>query len=455
MSCDGGQSSAQPAPQRFSTFLALWATQVFAMAGSGITLFCVNAWLATALFPDEHQKADLAAALAAVNMAFLVASVFSAPLAGSITDRYDRRTVMMLSDIGNAVVNAAMAWAVLTGTGGLAAIVTLSALNAFVGSFHAAALDTAYATLVPKAQLPRANGMMQTAWYMRLLLGPPLGAVIFGMPQMLRDRGWTAMGLESQPDGAAFGIAIHAVIYLLAGLALLAIRIPSPEPERGQHRFWSDVSMGWTYIAARPSLFWLLACFTMANFVASLANVLSVLVVKFDTAADWAAQGLSFEDALARLGLATAVGGLAGGLAVSAWGGLKTRLARGLVVPMILAGAGLLAYAEGSFTVVLAGAASAALAVPFMNAHSQSIWQSVVPSDKQGRVFAIRRVVAQCSLPLGSLAGGLLGGVASAATLTAVAGAVLLAFGVLQWLNPVLMRVGTADPADIRRRVAL
>ncbi len=43
---------------------------------------------------------------------------------------------------------------------------------------------------------------------------------------------------------------------------------------------------------------------------------------------------------------------------------------------------------------------------PMVNASNQSIWQSKVPQDVQGRVFSIRRLIAWVSTPLATLVVG-------------------------------------------------
>jgi hypothetical protein len=52
----------------------------------------------------------------------------------------------------------------------------------------------------------------------------------------------------------------------------------------------------------------------------------------------------------------------------------------------------------------------------FLNAHSQSIWQSHTPRELQGRVFSIRRLIAWTILPVSTAIGGTLAGLFDPAT---------------------------------------
>jgi hypothetical protein len=71
----------------------------------------------------------------------------------------------------------------------------------------------------------------------------------------------------------------------------------------------------------------------------------------------------------------------------------------------------------GAVCLVLAGFSASAKLVavaafffyfsrPFINGCSQAIWQSKIPPELQGRVFAVRRVLAWSTLPLAYLLAG-------------------------------------------------
>jgi hypothetical protein len=47
--------------------------------------------------------------------------------------------------------------------------------------------------------------------------------------------------------------------------------------------------------------------------------------------------------------------------------------------------------------------------VPIMNSHSQTIWQTQTPRELQGRVFSVRRLIAQFTSPLGVALAGWVG----------------------------------------------
>ncbi len=79
--------------------------------------------------------------------------------------------------------------------------------------------------------------------------------------------------------------------------------------------------------------------------------------------------------------------------------------------------------------------------VPIMNSHSQTIWQTQTPRELQGRVFSVRRLIAQFTWPLSAALAGWAGGRFDPGTVVAVLGAVLVVFCIAQLFNPYLMRV--------------
>jgi hypothetical protein len=166
------------------------------------------------------------------------------------------------------------------------------------------------------------------------------------------------------------------------------------------------------------------------------------LLVKFNLAADWSARGFSYETALALLSSLVGVGGVVGGFAMSAWGGLRSRRVYGVLVPLIIAAAAQVVFGLTGLLYVAAAAAFLMTAMtPILNAHSQTIWQTQTPRELQGRVFSVRRVIAQFSTPLGTIMAGLAGGAFNPGLVIAVLGAVMGLFCVAQLFNPALLRV--------------
>jgi hypothetical protein len=260
--------------------------------------------------------------------------------------------------------------------------------------------------------------------------------------------GTPGVALSHLRDGTSLAMIVDAVTFFSAVAALLFLFIPSPQRSdlrasgRLQHSIWADVREGALYIWNRRPLLWLLGTFTIANFAGSPEQVFQPLLVKFNLAADWSAHGFAFATALALLGTSASLGGVAGGFSISAWGGLKAKRVYGVVVPMIVGGLAQIVFGLSSLLYLsVAMAFIGAGMVPILNAHSQAIWQTQTPRELQGRVFSVRRVIAQFTNPISVAVLGVLGGLFNPGYVIALLGVILAVFCVLQLFNPALRRV--------------
>ncbi|PYE48968.1 MFS transporter [Deinococcus yavapaiensis] len=442
---------SEPTPNGWRTFLTLWGTQSLSVVGSALSYFAITIYLTQTLYPNPDQKASLAFALSAVALAGALPAIFGSPIAGAWADRHDRRRVMLTCDFGSALVSALLAVLVVFGALPLWALVPLVALGSLLGTFHGSAFDTSYAVLVPHDKLPRANGMMQTLWTLSGLLAPGLAAFLIAAPALLGQRG---VALPLLHDGTALVFLLDAVSFVFAGLVLTRLHIPTPpRSDERPKSLWSDVGFGFKYIFARRPLLWLLGTFSVVNFIGGPLGVFEPLIVKFTLGPDWTARGLTFEAALAILTTIGGLGGVLGGVLISTWGGLKERRVFGVLVPMILAGFALIAFALSTNLYLSAFLAAINFGMtPILNAHSQAIWQTQVPPEMQGRVFSVRRLIAQCTGPFSTFLAGIAGGVFSPSSVLLVLGIVQVVFCIAQLFNPYLRRV--EDKAWLERIAA-
>lgn len=442
----------QPPSHGFRTFLIVWATQSFSEFGSNLTFFSIIIWLTQVLYPRPEQKPELAFAISALNLAFGVPAIFGAPLAGAWADRHDRKRTMMAVDFVNGISSLVLMLLLTTQMLQLWMLLLITIASAILGSFHWSAFNTSYAMIVPEKQLARANGMMQTTGSLSGILAPAVAATIISLPALSRQgvvSGALGTRLGQLSDGIPLVIAIDAITFFIAAITLLFLFIPSPQrtdlqTQSGKPRvsIWADVKEGAVYIWHRRPMLWLLGTFTVANFVGAPILVFQPLLVKFNLAPDWSARGFTFESALALVTTVLSLGGVAGGFFISAWGGLKSKRVYGVVVPMIVGGIVQVIFGLSPLLYLTAAMAFFRSAMsPILNAHSQAIWQAQTPHELQGRVFAVRRLIAQFTFPLGTALGGWAAGVFDVGWVTAALAALLIVFCVAQLFNPYLLRV--------------
>jgi len=442
----------EPPPNGFRTFIIVWITQSISVFGTALTFFSVNIWLTQTLYSLPEQKPQLAFALSAISLAFALPVVFGAPLAGAWVDRHDRKRTMLTMDYLSGILSLVLMALMLSGNLQFWMLILLIVGFASAGAFHNAAFDTSYAMIVPEKQLPRANGMMQTIWSLSGILSPMIAATLIALPALAQQAGLTTgiggviAGLE---NGTPLAIFIDAITFFIAATTLIFLYIPSPVRtdlgEKGgkpKKSIRADVREGALYIWHRRPLLWLLGTFAVANFVSGPMGVFQPLIVKFNLAPDWTARGFTFETALALLATLGAVGGVVGGVFISAWGGLKKRRVLGVVIPLIISGISLMLFGLSTTLYLTAAMVLVETAmIPIMNSHSQTIWQTQTPRELQGRVFSVRRLIAQFTWPLSTVLAGWLGGLFNPGHVMAVLGLILTVFCIGQLFNPYLMQV--------------
>jgi DHA3 family macrolide efflux protein-like MFS transporter len=357
-------------------FSIIWFGQLISTLGSGLTGFALGVWI--------YEQTGSATLFALNMLAYALPSLLVSPLAGALVDRWDRRWVMILSDSGAALTTMTVLLLVLGGNLQVWQVYLVTAIGAALNSFQWPAYSAATTMLVPKEHLGRAGGMVQIGEAISQLVSPAVAGALYVVSGL---RGVTLI------DFATF---------LFAVTTLLLVRIPQPEVSQegraGKGPLRQEIVYGWKYIAARPGLLGLLLVFAGFNFLSGLANPLIAPMVLDMTSP----QTFGFLASLVGLGM------LAGTLVMSIWGGPRRRI-HGVLAYLVVSGLFLAMFGVTSSIPVMAVAGFGLMFVmPIINGSSQAIWQSKVAPDVQGRVFSVRRMIAQSISPVAyALAGPL------------------------------------------------
>lgn len=355
-------------------FLTVWAGQLVSAVGSGLTSFALGVWVL--------EKTGSSFSFSILAACALLPSILLLPVAGALVDRWDRRRIMMMADIGAAVCTISSALLLLAGYLDLLPLAVLTALASVAKAFRWPAYAASVTLIVPRQHLGRANGLVQ--------LGEAAAEIIAPL-----SAGWLVLriGLEGV-------ILIDAASFIVGVGTLLAVRIPRPQKvDAVKVSIVAEVTYAWRYFRNRSGLFELL-CFAFCT------NFTLFGVVQFGINP----LVLSFTNA-GVLGNVIAAGGLGavlGSAVMSVWGGTRHR------IPMILT----LTAVQACFAAVAGLRPNAALigvclfgilfCFPIIAASTNVIWQTKVAPDVQGRVFAIRRMVSWSSIPIAYLCSGFL-----------------------------------------------
>ncbi|HML24384.1 MAG TPA: MFS transporter [Aggregatilinea sp.] len=357
------------------TFYILIVTQTFSMIGSQMTSFAV----AIKVFNDTDQ----ATPLTLVSFLSILPRILSANIAGMLADRWDRRYVMVIADVGQAVTTLLLLITFVTGTFELWQLYVLTAISSVFGVFQGPAFDAAVTMLVPDNHRDRANAIRQLTGPSSGLIGPVLAGLLFAI------------------IGAAGVMLIDLFTFVVAMVVVLLAHIPRPaQTEEGRAAsgsMWKEAQAGFRYIGRHRALLALLLNISLVNFLLSGAMTLNTPYVLRLT---------NSEALLGALSSVTSAGAVIGGVIMGAWGGTRPRV-HTIMPGLILIGIGLALYGVSRSAVTL-GLSSffMMLWIPMINASFLSVMQAKTPPDLQGRVFAAELQLSLLMMPLSYLIAG-------------------------------------------------
>lgn len=363
-----------PQASGFRGFSVMWLGQTVSLIGTAMSRFALTIW--------AYEVTGSATALALVALFSFGPTIIFSPIAGALVDRWNRKAIMILSDVAAGISTIAI---FILYTSGQLEIWHLYLAGAFASTFEAfqfPAFSAAITMMLDKKHYGRASGMRSISESGSTILAPVIATIVL-----------VALGIGGV-------LLVDVVTFLVAMGTLIFVNIPEPETSdasrKAQGSLLQESLFGFRYIWARPSLFGIQFIFFLTNLFAFISLTLLPVMILARTNND--------EVVLATVQSMIGVGGLIGGIIMSVWGGPKRRV-HGVFAGMVMSalfgqivlglGQSIIVWSVGAFWVMFF--------VPFINGSNQSIWQSKVPPDLQGRVFAVRRLIAQITAPVGML----------------------------------------------------
>ncbi len=369
---------------------SLWHNRDYLLLWSGQTISSLGTNISQVAFPllmlnltNSPFQAGLAGALR-----LLPYFLFGLP-AGALVDRWDRKRVMLLCDLGRAVSLISIPLALVLGHLTLLQLDT----NAFIEGTLYVFFDLAEAASLPRVvssdQLPNATAQNALTGGLTNLIGPALGTVLYGLRLLLP-------------------FVVDAFSYLCSALSLACIktRFQQERQTAQRHSLLTEIRVGLVWLWHQPFLR-LLALFTgLINLVFPDTSALIVLVLARQQGTTTAAIGLIFS--VASLGYIT-------GSLLSERLLYLLRLRRLIISSCWLFALFWSFYLfSTSFAALLMITTLLSLVDPIYDIAQFSYRVALIPDELQGRVNSAYRLIALSTPPLGYFLAGFLLQVASA-----------------------------------------
>ena len=357
------------APLRIRDFRLLWTGMTVSLLGDGV-FYVAIAW-------QVYQMSNAPTALAAVGIAVSIPNIVFLLAGGVVSDRFERRLVMIAADVLRACALIAIGVLAITKVIRLWHLLALTAVYGAGTGFFGPAFDAIVPDIVPPEMLTQANSLDQFIRPAALrLAGPALGGVLIGL--------WSAGGALFI-DGLSFAFSV-------AMLLLMRRREPAGSVDGG-HSALREIGEGFRYVRAHV---WLWGTFLAATIAYLLFMGPTEVLVPFVVKYHMRGSGLT-------LGLVVAAGGIGAILAAIAVGqrGMPRRHVTAMYVAWAVATFAIAGYGLAVLPWQLAASAFA------FNAFEAAgtIWwattkQRLVPAELLGRVSSFDWFISIGLLPV-------------------------------------------------------
>ncbi len=213
---------------RHRDFRLLWVGQAVSLMGDGIYLVAI-AWLVYDLSNDPG-------ALAIVGFAWTLPQVAGLLLAGVLSDRFERRRLLVIADVVRFVAIGTIAALALLEVVELWHLIPLVVVYGFGEALFAPAFTAIVPEVVPREELLQANALREMLEPLGIrFAGPALGGLLIAL------------------FGVGTAFLIDAITFLVSAAAVVGIR-RRPAPQGEHESMWRDLKEGFAYVRAHAWL---------------------------------------------------------------------------------------------------------------------------------------------------------------------------------------------------------
>lgn len=412
---------------RYRNFSLMWSASLLSSSGSWMQMVAVpyviytitgsGAWLGFAGFLGYAPM------------------VVTGPFAGSVADRFDRRTVLIAGGLVQAGITFALWVGWVAGVRNIAVFLTVLTVSAFAGGFTVAAWQSFVTELVPREHLLNAVTLNSAQFNAARAFGPALGGLVLA-----------TLGVSW-----CFFINATSFLVMIGGLVLVRVAKRTIEAPAGRPRPIAEMRQAIAYVRTVPGI---VTCLLVVGALGLLGGPLFNLLVVFAQDVYGVGDGA--------YGLLAACLGTGAILVAPIVAGRGGGLSRSTLVTIAMAAYGSALVLLGAAPMVLLGGAALLVAGAGylgITASLNTTVQLQVREDMRGRTMALYLMVLTAAVPIGAqLQGWMVDWIGVRWT---VAGAGALFLAILVVLRFVLDRLGTMDavapamvPSDVELDIA-
>ncbi|RJQ41620.1 MAG: MFS transporter [Anaerolineaceae bacterium] len=355
-------------------FFPFWASQMLSLLGSSLVQFSLVWWLT--------KETGSATVLAMASMFALIPEIVIQPFAGAITDRINRKKVIILSDAAIALATLVLGVFFFLDHVEIWYIYVIMMIRGIGSAFHYPAEQASVSLMVPKDQLARIAGLNQAAKGVINIVAAPMGALVMDL-----------IGVEGS-------LLIDVVTAILAIGIVSFTFIPRQQQLAKKDGTWFGVVMhdmkeGFQYLIGWKGLMVITVMALIFKIALSPAFSLIPLLVSSHFLGDAAKYSM--------VEVAAGIGIIGGGSILGMWGGFKKKVYTmlmggiGVGLGMILLGS----IPQDGFFFSLPTMFLIGFMIPMVDGSLMAIMQEKIDNEYQGRVFTMFGSILYLSTPVG------------------------------------------------------
>lgn len=355
-------------------FLVIWSGQFISSIGSGLTAFALGVY--------AFEKTQSATAYSMIILFAFLPSYLLKPIGGTLCDRFDRRLMMIIGDLGSASGLVFILLMMLAGYNAMWVIYLGVAVSSVFVALQNPAYKASVTDLLDEETYSKASGLMQLSEASRFLISPIIAG--FLMQVMKIDK----------------VLIIDIATFLIAVLAVFKVKgkIVKDEAETERGRFLQDFTSGFKYTFSRKGLVWLLSITSLITFAVGFLQALIGPMI------------LAFSDpkTLGIIQTISATGMLASSFFIGVFSKTKKHVP---VLSAALAFAGIFYALFGVFTTIVFIIGAGFLffcSLPFINTSLEVLIRKNVENKIQGRVWSIVSLISQLGMIIAFAVAGVL-----------------------------------------------
>lgn len=361
--------------KKFGNFILLWATQTLSRLGSSLTPFALILW--------AYSKTGSALSTAFLTVSSYIPYILLSLPVGTLTDRMNKKRLMLLSDTAAALCTLTILFVWLSGNLELWHLYIVNAITGTAQTFQQPASEVATTLVTHEDKYQKAGSLNALAYSVINMASPVIATALYSV------------------GGLTLVIIVDLSTFTVAFLSLLLfVKIPEMKSEkREDSHIMMDLKEALSFLRTNMGILQVILFLAAINFIASIYNAaLPAMILSFES-----------ESVLAAVQSTAGIAMIIGSAIAAMLPTPKSRV-RMIIISLFISMSTenfMLAFFRNPIMWCV-GAFLGWLCIPVMNTNLDALMRSKIPSSIQGRVYSARNMLQFFTIPLGYLAGGFL-----------------------------------------------